>query len=76
MCSPHPSTTNMYLIDDSVYLKPFDRNRFQNLNGIIKDILELSNGEMVYDVEVEGSADGNHLIPAVPEDHLMYRGNQ
>ena len=76
MCSPHPSTTNMYLIDDRVYLKPFDRNRFQNQNGIIRDILELSNGEMVYDVEVEGSADGNHLIPAVSEDHLMYRGNQ
>ena len=66
----------MYLIDDRVYLKPFDRNRFQNQNGIIRDILELSNREMVYDVEVEGSADGNHLIPAVPEDHLMYRGNQ
>jgi len=64
----------MYLIDDRVYLKPFDRNRFQNLNGIIRDVLELSNGEMLYDVEVEGSSNDNHLIPAVSEDQLEYRG--
>ena len=58
----------MYLIDDKVYVKPFTRN------GIIRDVVEHSNGTMYYDVEVEGSSNDNHLIPAVSEDQLEYRG--
>ena len=60
----------MYLIDDIVYLKPFNRN------GIIRDILEHSNGELYYDVEVEmeGSSNGTHHVSALSNDQLEYAG--
>jgi len=66
----------MYLIDDTVYLKPFNRNRFYNQNGIIRDIFEHSSGEMYYEVEVvmEGSPNGTDRVSAVSEDQLEYIG--
>jgi hypothetical protein len=64
----------MYLIDDTVYLKTF--NRFYNQNGIIRDIFEHSSGEMYYDVEVvvEGSSNGTYRVSNVSEDQLEYNG--
>jgi hypothetical protein len=66
----------MYLIDDIVYLKPFNNNRFYNQNGIIRDIFEHSSGEMYYDVEVvvEGSSNGTYRVSGVSEDQLEYNG--
>jgi len=60
----------MYLIDDKVYVKPFTRN------GIIRDVVEHSNGEMYYDVEVEvdEASNGNYYFHA-SEDQLEYIGS-
>jgi len=64
------SLIDMYLIDDKVYVKPFTRN------GIIRDVVEHSNGEMYYDVELEmeGSSNGTHHVSAVTDEDLEYIG--
>ena len=60
----------MYLIDDKVYVKPFTRN------GTIRDVVEHSNGDMYYDVEVEvdEASNGNYYFHA-SEDQLEYIGS-
>jgi len=58
----------MYLIDDIVYLKSLDRR------GVVRDIHELSNGKMYYDIELgkDDLDNVSHHVSKVPESDLKY----